>query len=322
MQRAQNALEDAAGQLNNLKALAKTYPGGFTDQVNQAQRNYDTAAEDLQNATLRYQVAQINNGNASEDAQANLAQAQRQLAEAQSGPNAAQAAMAQAQVAVKQAQLAQAQSMWNSLQSGPDPLELKAAQARVDQATAALAEARRTVDQTTIKAPIDGVVLESHAPTHETIAAATDVFTLAAPLALEVKANVTQDDYPLLRLGQNAVVYFDARPDLTVPGRVDRIIPELVAGASPTYDIIVALAQVPDGLVDGMTADTNITVASRSGVLCLPRSLVRASGNNQAVIQVWNGAAAENRNVTVGLRGDTNVEIVAGLAEGEQVVVR
>jgi multidrug efflux pump subunit AcrA (membrane-fusion protein) len=39
-------------------------------------------------------------------------------------------------------------------------------------------------------------------------------------------------------------------------------------------------------------------------------------------VQVWNGSATEDREITVGLRGDANVEIVSGLAEGEQVVVK
>jgi hypothetical protein len=39
-------------------------------------------------------------------------------------------------------------------------------------------------------------------------------------------------------------------------------------------------------------------------------------------LQVWNGTATENRKVVIGLRGDTNDEIISGLTEGEQVVVK
>jgi macrolide-specific efflux system membrane fusion protein len=71
-----------------------------------------------------------------------------------------------------------------------------------------------------------------------------------------------------------------------------------------------------------MTADTTITIASREGVLCLPRSVVHTSGDNQAMVQVWNGTETQTREVTTGLRGDTSVEILSGLEEGEQVVVQ
>jgi multidrug efflux pump subunit AcrA (membrane-fusion protein) len=49
---------------------------------------------------------------------------------------------------------------------------------------------------------------------------------------------------------------------------------------------------------------------------------VHASADNKAIVQVWNGTATESREITTGLRGDANIEIVSGLQEGEQVVVQ
>ena len=173
-----------------------------------------------------------------------------------------------------------------------------------------------------LKAPFSGALIEVDAVEAHPFHKNDVLFGIIDPKALEVKANVTQEDYPLLREGQRAQVYFDARPDVTAEGKVDRIVPKLVAGSSPTYDIFVSLDQVPDGLVDGMTVDTNVTIASRQAVLCLPRSVVHASGDNKAILQIWNGTSTDNRQVTIGLRGDSNIEIVSGLREGDQVVVK
>jgi macrolide-specific efflux system membrane fusion protein len=139
---------------------------------------------------------------------------------------------------------------------------------------------------------------------------------------LEALVNVTEEDYPLIAIGQKTEVYFDARPDVTVKGQVERIIPKRIEGDSPLYNIYVSLDEIPDGLADGMTVDTNVTITSRPGVICLPRSVVHASENDKAILQVWNGSSTESREVQVGLRGDSNIEIVSGLTEGEQVVVR
>jgi hypothetical protein len=57
-------------------------------------------------------------------------------------------------------------------------------------------------------------------------------------------------------------------------------------------------------------------------VLCLPRSVVHASADNKVELQVWNGTVTENREVVIGLRGDTTDEIISGLTVGEQVVVK
>ncbi|HUH96254.1 MAG TPA: efflux RND transporter periplasmic adaptor subunit [Anaerolineales bacterium] len=200
-----------------------------------------------------------------------------------------------------------------TIQDADNDLALKKAQ---------LEEAQSVLDQVELKSPFAGVVVEVDGVAGQPYLADTLLFKVIDPQALEVQANVTQEDYPLLKAGQSAVVYFDARPDVTAQGKVDRIVPKLVAGDSPTYDIFIALDDVPTGLADGMTVDTNITIASRQGVLCLPRSVVHASSSDQVVLQVWNGVGIEDRQVTIGLRGDSDIEIVSGLQEGDQVVVR
>jgi hypothetical protein len=103
---------------------------------------------------------------------------------------------------------------------------------------------------------------------------------------------------------------------------VDRIIPQRIEGDRPLYNIYITLNEIPDGLADGMTADTAITIASREGVLCLPRAVVRASSGDTTVVNVWDGMQELDKEIEIGLRGDTYVEIVSGLTEGEQVVTR
>jgi len=193
--------------------------------------------------------------------------------------------------------------------------ELALAQAKYDAAKAVM-------ESLEIKAPFDGIVFEVSAEAGQTYQAETALFKIGDPKALEALVSVTEEDYPLVAIGQNTEVYFDARPDVTVKGKVERIIPKRIEGESPLYNIYISLDEIPDGLADGMTVDSNVTIASRPGVLCLPRSVVHASGNDKAVVQVWNGSSTESRDVTIGLRGDSNLEIVSGLAEGEQVVVR
>jgi len=193
--------------------------------------------------------------------------------------------------------------------------ELALAQAQYDAAKAVL-------ESLEIKAPFDGIVFEVTAQSGQTYQAEATLFIIGDPKALEVIANVTEEDYPLLAIGQRVEVYFDARPEVTVQGKVDRIIPKRIEGDRPLYNIYVSLNEVPDGLADGMTSDTAITIAKHEGVLCLPRAIVRASGGDTTTVRVWNGVESVTKEITIGLRGDTYVEIVSGLSEGEQVVTR
>ena len=193
--------------------------------------------------------------------------------------------------------------------------KLALAEAKYDAALAALASLE-------IKASFAGVILDVDAAVGQTFNADQDLFKLTDPKALEVKANVTEEDYPLLAPGMEVELYFDARADVTVKGRVERIVPKRIEGSSPLYNIYISIVNVPDGLVEGMTSDAAVTIAKRAGVLCLPRAAVRASGENKVVLKVWNGSQTETREIVVGLRGDAFVEILSGLKEGDQVVTK
>lgn len=117
-------------------------------------------------------------------------------------------------------------------------------------------------------------------------------------------------------------MFFDARPDITINGRVERILPKRIEGNRPLYNIYICLDEIPDGLADGMTSDASVTIARRADVPCLPRAVVRASGEGKANLKVWDGVQTQNRSVTVGLRGDAFVEILSGLKEHEKVVTQ
>jgi HlyD family secretion protein len=69
-----------------------------------------------------------------------------------------------------------------------------------------------------------------------------------------------------------------------------------------------------------MTADVEITTASREGALIVPLRAVHTGGGRATVDQLGDGGV-EQVEVTLGLTTDTEAEITSGLAEGDVVVV-
>jgi RND family efflux transporter MFP subunit len=316
---AQAQVDDLYRQLQNVIA----WYGPDHEQTQAANRDYQRALEDLEVAHIQY-------GTALASRQASLDTAQQTLDSAQANYNAAthyqppsdDLALAAAQLDLQQAQLAEAQHTWESLQTGPDALELSAAQAGIDQATAALAAARRTLEQLEIKAPFAGVILEADARPGETLAAASVLFSLADPQAVEVETTVIEEDVPLITTGLAAEVYFDALPGELVTGTITAIVPQRLPGDRPLYHVNLSLSRVPAALFEGMSADASIIIAVRRGVLCLPRALAQASADGTARVDLWLGSATQERTIAVGLRGDTYVEVLSGVREGDAVVAR
>ena len=214
------------------------------------------------------------------------------------------------------------ESKLNWYTSNPTESEIIAVDSELALAQAKYDAAKAVLDSLQIKSPIGGIVFAVSAEGGQTYQAETTLFTIGDPKALEVIANVTEEDYPLISAGQNVEVFFDARPDVTIQGKVERIIPKRIEGDRPLYNIYISLNDVPDGLADGMTSDTAITISKHEGVLCLPRAMVRASGADTTTVRVWDGVQETAKEITLGLRGDTYVEVLSGLSEGEQVVTR
>jgi RND family efflux transporter MFP subunit len=227
-----------------------------------------------------------------------------------------------ASAATAKENLTRLESNLNWYTSNPTESEIIAADSELALAQAKYDAAKAILENLQIKAPLKGIVFAVTADGGQTYQSEATLFTIGDPKALEVVANVTEEDYPLIAVGQSVEVYFDARPEVTVQGKIDRIIPIRIEGDRPRYNIYIALNEVPDGLADGMTSDAAITIEKRAEVLCLPRSVVRASGVDEVSLKVWTNQTVETRTVTIGLRGDSDVEIVSGLSEGEQVVIQ
>jgi RND family efflux transporter MFP subunit len=248
-------------------------------------------------------------------AQARLAAAEAMLAQRRAGPSADELSVAELHKEKAQAEMAQ-------LAAGPDATELRQAEAAVQAAGQALHRALADVEAATMVAPFDGVVLEVHASAGEMVTAGFRLIRLARCSALEVEATVIEEDLPLVEVGQEVELFFDAQPNAAVQGRVARIVPLRLTGDRPLFPVYVAVGDLPGGLLAGMTADASIVVASRQDVLRLPRALVRARSDGTATVQVWTGMLAQERIVRTGLRGDVYVEILTGLHAGEQVVAQ
>jgi RND family efflux transporter MFP subunit len=203
----------------------------------------------------------------------------------------------------------QVQARLNELSAGPNAVDLRQAQAELKAAT--------------LVAPYAGVVLEVKASEGETVANGAPVLRLSDPTQLEAEITVVEEDFPLVKVGQKVELFFDAMPEAAVTGRVARIVPQRSAtAATPVYPVYIALDEVRPELAPGMTVDASVLIDVREDVLRLPRSLVRTRADGTATLKMWNGVSTEERTVQVGLRGNQYVEILSGLAQGDQVVSR
>ncbi|MCA9983024.1 MAG: HlyD family efflux transporter periplasmic adaptor subunit [Anaerolineales bacterium] len=238
--------------------------------------------------------------------------ASRQIAEAEYNAVLNQRWAVGQQVEVQQTELAQANLTVDYLRGvGVDPLlEIAVAQAQAD------------LDATVLRAPFAGVVLEVLATAGEAVGPGTNLVLLADPGQGEVRTTVIEEDLADVELGQTAELFFDARPDLAIRGRVDRLVPQRVTGeARPLYHVYIALDEaLPAGVYPGMTVDASIIIAAEPDTIRLPRTLVRPRSDGTATVTLWQNGQQLEQEIGVGLRGDVFVAILSGLQPGDEVV--
>jgi len=171
----------------------------------------------------------------------------------------------------------------------------------------------------TFVAPVSGIVLEKKAVQGMRFMPGEMLYRIADLSSVWVIADVAEQDIGAVKAGSVAQVSIAAYPDKHFKGRIGFIYPTLDT-ATRTVQVRVELAN-PDGLLKpAMFANVELAVSRGGKVLTVPVSAVIDSGTRQIVLVRLAEGRFEPRTVKPGLRSENFVEVLEGIAEGEQVV--
>ena len=197
----------------------------------------------------------------------------------------AEARLAFAEGTLRRNEALAAQGFISTPQRDQSLREAEAARADRELARAQLDAARTDLNNSIIRAPVDGVVIKRSIDVGQTVAASfqtPELFLIARDLnEMVIQANVSEADVGLIREGQKVRFVVDAFPSREFEGSVQqfRLNPTNTQGVV-TYTVIVNVSN-PEGLLKpGMTAQTRIVVASSPKALRLPTAALRFKPND------------------------------------------
>jgi HlyD family secretion protein len=178
--------------------------------------------------------------------------------------------------------------------------ELQATRDQVEQKQAALAQAQINLDHTTIRSPVDGVVVNRAVDVGQTVAAtlqAPTLFTIAQDLTkMQVETSVDEADIGRIRAETPVTFTVDAFPGDTFAGKVSQIrkAPQ-VAQNVVTYTVVVAVDNPSGKLVPGMTANVRFVTAQKPDVLRVPNTALRfrPPGVGASAVEGTSGSTAQ-----------------------------
>jgi macrolide-specific efflux system membrane fusion protein len=139
---------------------------------------------------------------------------------------------------------------------------------------------------------------------------------------LDVKVGMTETDAPKVTIGQAATITLDALPDESFTGHVISLdTASTVVSNVVTYYAEVAFDEASGSIKPGMTASVSIVLDTVDDAITLPTSAVSTTGSTERVTVKAEDGTETTRSISIGLRGDSAVEITDGLSVGEQVVL-
>ena len=179
---------------------------------------------------------------------------------------------------------------------------------------------RRVPDTVTVRAPIDGVVLERNIVDGQAFKAGDVAFRIADHSIVWVMADVPESDVDALASGQAVSVTTRAHPGRTFNGKVAVVFPHLMK-ETRSARVRIEMPNPDLALLPDMYADVEIASSANRDVVAIPASAVIDSGSRQVVLVDLGEGRYEPRDVKLGKRGDGFIEILSGVAEGDKVVV-
>lgn len=234
-----------------------------------------------------------------------------------------QADAAQAQVDIAQRQFDNNKALVNQGFISKTALDtssasLASARATHRAALSAVDVAKKSVEDTLLRAPIAGVISQRLAQPGERVNIDARIVEIVDLSRLELEAAIPTTDAAVVRVGQTAVLQIEGMAQ-TVQASVVRINPS--AQANSRSVLAYLSVRTTDGLRQGLFAQGTLGT-SRERALALPLSAVRTD-KPQPYVQVLVDNTIRHATVQLGSRGEANgdaVVAVSGLAAGAQVL--
>lgn len=256
--------------------IARIDPQSFELRVNQAMGDLEAsrATEMTQRANVTALQAEVSR------AQVTLGEAERNLKRNQMLVEkgfVSQAALetSQSAVAIANEQVKTAQA-----QRAVGDAQVRNGVALVKQRESQLAQSRVDLERTTIRAPVDGIVISRSVDAGQTVAASLQapvLFIIARNLTdMQVEASIDEAEIGRIAIGQDATFTVDSFPGRTFRGKITQVRKAaLVVQNVVTYVAIISAPNPDLTLLPGMTTNVRITVANRDQVLRLPNAALR-----------------------------------------------
>jgi len=224
---------------------------------------------------------------------------------------------------VAEAQLASSQQNLKLLREGARQEVREGSQAKLREMEAILEQERNHLKDTQIVAPFRGEISRKYVDAGAFVSPSspsTPLVTLVHTETLKIVANVLEKDIPLLKPGMKAKIRVESYPEKVFEGRVEKI-NSVLELSTRTLQAEIYIPNPDRFLKPGMFSNVEVVLLEKPQTMVIPREAVIEAGSEMSVFVV-EGKQAVRRPITIGYEQDYMVEVLKGLNQGDQVIIK
>ena len=228
---------------------------------------------------------------------------------------------AEALVSTSEVALQKAQDELGLKKAGPTPENIDLYSAKIKQAQAKVSLLYNKINEAVLKSPIQGQITNINKREGETVQTTNSVISFMPEGPFQVEVNIYEEDIVDVKVDNFVRVSLPAFPDEILEGRVISIDPaEKLIDGIVYYEVNIIFSTEKENIKPGMTADVIIEIDKKENVLIISRAALKKI-NGEKIVRVFKKGEAEDRKIEIGMEGDEYVEVISGLAEGEEVII-
>jgi len=199
--------------------------------------------------------------------------------------------------------------------------QVKNAEISASNARYALDNAILNLEKMNVKAPFDGVITNlPHYTADVKIANNQPMVSIMNYANLYLEVNFAESNMPYIQANQSVHITQPTLPLDTLRGVISEISPA-ISSETRTFKCKILIQNSELKLRPGMFVKAEVVIDRSEGVIVIPKNILQTARNRKYVYVVERNTAV-SRNLTIGIEDDDNVEILDGLYENDQLIIR
>jgi len=194
---------------------------------------------------------------------------------------------------------------------------------KVQQAEARISLLQNQLKEGVLSSPADGKIIKIEKREGEIAKATESIISFLPSVPFQITADIYEEDIVKVKIDNLVDINLTAFPDKIFNGKVIAVDPaEKLIDGVVYYEVNIYFEEFPLEIKPGMTADITIKADSKENVLTVPKSAIEKK-DDKAFVQILKDEKIEERQIKIGLEGSNDlVEVISGIREGEEVILK